>query len=217
MFIYTDESGNLSGPKRERYFVLAALLVKDERIPKRITRRAKKRGLPKKLRHLPEIKGGAFSYRYRELLFKYLMAEDVHIGLLVVDTHRIPKHLRKEEGLFYLRLSEVLLERCGAGNYDHLDITFDRRDLKGITRVGFNTTLKERFSLAPRPKRFSVQHNDSTEVAGLRLAHHIAWAAYQKYQRGDPRWCKMLSPKIISEESFDLSPLKTKPHTSPWG
>lgn len=217
MFVYLDESGNLTSGKNQQYFVLAALLVKDERIPKRITRKAKKRGLPRKLRHLTEIKLGRGSRRYREILFRCLVAEDVRIGFLVVDTNRIPEHLKKEEGLLYLRLSKFLLECCGVDEYNHLDITFDKRDLRGITKVVFNNSLKERFALAPKPKRFAVHHNDSTQVAGLRLVHHLAWAAFQKYQRGNPYWYELFSPKIIFEESADFIFKKTKPRTSPWG
>lgn len=204
MFIYLDESGSLTPAKNQQYFVLAALLVKDERIPKKLIRRAKEQGLPRKLQRLTEIKIGKKLNRYRELLFRYLVAEDVRIGFLVVDTKLTPEHLRREEGLLYLRLSKILLERCGVDKYDHLDITFDKRDLRGITKVVFNNSLKERFALSPKPKRFAVYHNDSTEVAGLRLVHHLAWATFQKYQRSNPYWCELFSPKIVFEEFVDF-------------
>jgi len=204
MFIYIDESGNLSAPKGERYFVLAALLVKDERTPKRLIRKAKKRGFPKKLWQLPEVKGRESSGRFLHFLLGDLSREDVGVGILVADVRKIPRHLRGKEGLLYLKLSQLLLEECRASEYSPLILKFDRKPLTGITREGFNTALRERFVITPKPKRFEIYHHDSTEDAGLQIVHHIAWSTYQKYQHNDRRWYDLFSQKIIVEKLFTL-------------
>lgn len=214
MFIYVDESGNLSGPKGEQYFVLTALLVKDERTPKKLIRKAKKRGLPKKLRRLPEVKGRESSSRFLRFLLGDLSQEDVGIGILVADVRKIPKHLRGKEGLLYLKLSQLLLEECGAGEYSPLILKFDRKPLTGVTKEGFNTALRERFVITPEPKRFEIYHHDSTEDAGLQVVHHIAWSTYQKYQHNDKQWYDLFSQKIIVEKLFSLPPKKTNPANS---
>lgn len=204
MFIYIDESGNLSGLKGERYFVLAALLVKDERTPKILIRKAKKRGFPKKLRRLPEVKGRESSGRFLHFLLEDLSREDVGIGILVADVRKIPKHLRGKEGLLYLKLSQLLLEECRAGGYSPLILKFDRKPLTGVTKVGFNTALRGRFVITPKPRRFEIYHHDSTTDAGLQVVHHIAWSIYQKYQHGDKQWYDLFSSKIIVEKLFTL-------------
>lgn len=204
MFIYIDESGNLDGKKGERYFVLVALLVRDERTPKKLIHKAKKRGLSKKLRQLPEVKGRKSSGRFLHFLLGDLSREDVGIGILVVDVRKIPKHLQGKEGLLYLKLSQLLLEECGAGEYGSLVLKFDRKPLTGITREGFNTALRERFVITSKPRRFEIYHHDSTTDAGLQVVHHIAWSTYQKYQHNDKRWYGLFSRKIIVEKPFIL-------------
>ena len=88
MKIYVDESGDLGfGPRASRYFVLAALVVRDEQKIRRCFKKIRQRNLKKSFRDLPEFKYNntkGLIKNYRELTAALGEKPELHYEDIVI-------------------------------------------------------------------------------------------------------------------------------------
>jgi hypothetical protein len=90
-----------------------------------------------------------------------------------------------------LAVQQVLLD------HDHLILTFDRR----YTNPALRDRLTE-FIVAGAAKpgqTLSFIHADSQRERALQAADAVAWSLFQKYERGDETFYRLLEARVKSE------------------
>jgi hypothetical protein len=50
----------------------------------------------------------------------------------------------------------------------------------------------------PALAHLEIIHRDSTTDPGLQAIDYVCWAAFQKWQRGDPAWYALISNRVIT-------------------
>ncbi len=200
MHVYVDESGNLIGPKgQKRIFLIGALRAEDNRAIRKLFEQAKRYTLPKGQRHLTEIKASWAPDRFRQHILRGLSRLDVKIHLSVYRAERIPWELRGHEGLIYLHLVREAVSSCLTEEVHVTHVIIDKRQLHGISREDFDLHLRVALALRlPANARLKIIHRDSTIDPGLQAVDYVCWAVFQKWQRGDPAWCALISDRVVT-------------------
>jgi len=87
-YIFIDESGDL-GQYESRYFIVAAIVFNDDKIPKRIISHTRKRILNKKQKLTSELKANKSNNRIGEYVLKQIAKSDCSIFTTAVDKSKI--------------------------------------------------------------------------------------------------------------------------------
>lgn len=197
MLYFIDESGDFTTDKTtDKNFILAAVITHTYKPVQVVLKRARKT-LPPKLKEFGEIKGGRAPKKYKQKIFNEIRkAKDIELAVCIFKPNTIPKRLQKKEGVVYSLLLRKFLERMGIKNQSMADIICDDRSLPGTSREGIRLLLQTEF-LGERTslKKLEIDFKDSASNAGLQIVHWVAWAFYQKYQRKDGQWVKILGEK----------------------
>jgi hypothetical protein len=201
MHTYVDESGNLIGPEGpKRIFLVGALKVENNRAVRKLFEQAKRYALPKGQRHLTEIKASQAPDRFRRHILRGLSKLDVEVHLSVCKAERIPWELKGHEGLTYLHLVRETIIPCLTEKRLHVCVVIDKRQLHGISRADFDLHLRAALSLhLPADAYLQILHRDSTIDPGLQAVDYVCWAAFQKWQRGNPEWYALMSSRIVTQ------------------
>lgn len=177
MFVYLDESGNLT-KGNGKHFIVATFTVGN---PQRIAnafRRWQHSKFPKKLRDQSEVKfnDSHLNDDIRKKTIIYLAKQDIRIFYTYLKITNIPKEYRKkgkvhESGLLYAEIVRATLELYLPLTEQHFIIIRDKRTLKGMSPKDFHERLK--LSLLPKlpPKvMFHTQAVDSTTSPKVQIA-----------------------------------------------
>ncbi|MFQ5594907.1 MAG: DUF3800 domain-containing protein [Anaerolineae bacterium] len=201
MHIYVDEAGNLIGPEgEERIFLVGTLKTENNRAIRKLFERAKRHTLPKKQRHLTEIKASWASDRFRQRILRGLSKLDVEVHLAVCRVEQMPWELKGREGLVYLHLVRETIRTCLTEEAQETYVVIDKRQLHGISRANFDLHLRVALALhLPANARLEIIHRDSTTDPGLQASDYVCWAAFQKWQRGDPEWYVLIDSRVTTE------------------
>jgi len=200
MHIYVDEAGNLIGPEgKERIFLVGTLKTENNRAIRKLFERAKRYALPKKQRHLTEIKASSAPDRFRQRILRGLSKLDVEVHLAVCRAERIPWALKGHEGLVYLHLVRETIRACLTEEAQETYVVIDKRQLHGISRADFDLHLRVPLALQlPANARLEIIHRDSTTDPGLQAIDYVCWAAFQKWQRGDSEWYALIGGQVTT-------------------
>ena len=196
-----DEAGSFGAATgEEQCFIIGALRMRNIKPLRKLFRQTKRYALPKRLRHLAEVKASAAPDKFRERLYRGLSQLDVEIHLAVVALDGLPHRLRDNESLLYVYMVQEVLIRSVSATGDHVVLVFDQRRLKGMHRAEFNAHVRARMSLVVGENtRLEIYHRDSTTDVTVQAIDFVCWAAYRKYQRGDNRWYDLIRDKIETE------------------
>lgn len=201
IYIAVDESGSFGAAvSGERYFIIGALRMKDIKPLRKLFRQVKRYGLPKRLRHLAEVKASAVPDKFRERLYHGLSQLNVEIHLAVVELSCVPQSVKGNEGLLYLYLVQEVLTNCVSAQDIQVALVLDQRRLKGMYRSEFNAHIRARLALDFGERvHVEIYHRDSTTDVSVQAADFVCWSAYRKYQRGDSRWYDIIRDRIKTE------------------
>ena len=194
MYIYIDESeGDI--------LVIAAVVTDKPKELKNVMRRTQQRKLQRKNPVHAEIKATDATDKFKGYFYKHLARlEEPRIYSIRIDKQRIPRHLRSEQGLLYLRMVIALLEQAVPKEARNVLVFYDRRPLKGVPPSAIVATLAQKFRVRfDQPVRFEAYPTDSTEDLGIQVADFVSHALFQKYQRGNTEWYDVIK-KMISKE-----------------
>lgn len=189
MYIYLDESGNLTG-KNGQYFIIGSYTVGD---PKRIAnafRRWQRIKFPKKMKVQSEIKFNDPHIKdvLRLKTIKYLAEQDIRIFYTYLKRKNIPENYRRngkihDTGLLYAEIVRATLELYLPVTELKLIVLRDKKSLKRMSVQEFHETLK--LSLLPKlpPKiLFHVYTVDSTSNPQIQVADWICGALARYYE-----------------------------------
>ena len=86
-----------------------------------------------------------------------------------------------------------------AGRFPRIEITLDRRYTNERLRNLLEIAIRERLSDLPHQVVLIRQEN-SLHIKELQAVDFIAWAFYQKYERGNHQFYDCIASRIVEEE-----------------
>lgn len=211
MFIYLDESGNLT-KSNGKYFIVASYSIND---PKRVSngfRRFQKNKFPKKLRSQTEIKfnDSHIDDDLRLRTLKHFVAQDIRIFYTFLNKKNVPEEYHKKgkihkTGQLYSEIVVATLDLYLPITEKSFIITRDQRVLKGVTISQFNEALKT--SLLPKlPAKtlFLIHTVDSAGSPQVQIADWIcgALARYHEQKPMGNEFYNVLKNYIVQEKEL---------------
>lgn len=194
MHIYIDESeGDV--------LIIVAVVTDQPKRLKNVMRRTQERKLPKKQQTHNEIKATDATDKFKRYFYEHLaQLEASRIYSIHIEKKRLPKHLRGQEGLLYVRMVVELLKHAVPSDALRVFVFYDRRPLKAVPPASLVTTLGQEFGVRlDRPVRFEVFPTDSTTDAGIQVADFISHALFQKYQHRNTEWYDAIKKLVVRE------------------
>lgn len=207
MYIYLDESGNLTR-SNEKYFVVGSYTIGD---PKRIAhafRKWQQSKFPKKIRFQSEVKFND-SHLEDELRLRtitFFAKQDIHIFYSYLKAKNIPAEYREKEGsiktgLLYTEIVGETLDLYLPVREREFRIFRDQRILKGMVLSEFNEHLKARLlPKLPAKTLLQIQSVDSTTSPEIQVADWVCGglARYHEQKFLGDQFYDILKNNIVS-------------------
>ena len=191
---YLDESDDVVPFSGSRYLVIAVLITRTPRPIELHVKRTRK-GLGRRARP-DELKAADLETTVIERLLKAIAEEDVEIMAVIVDKQAILRPPADAEDIYREAVTRVV--RHCVERHPRLELWLDKRYTKPALRDRLERTLRE--GIADLAQQVVLVHQeDSRKQKGLQAVDHVAWALYQKYERGG-RLHQILEGKIVVEE-----------------
>ena len=196
-FIYIDESGDL-GLKGSKHLVLAALAVDELRPLDRIIKRTRRR-FKKELKGASELKANKSSDEIRQYLLKQVNTlENAGVFFIVLEKKRLVSgYLRSNKHKLYNYVAGRLASYLPLGGSE-LHIRIDRSKGRQVLEQDFNDYFLSRLRQGAE-SRITIQHSGSQNWAGLQIADFLAWACFQKFERGNGSFLELVQ---IQNEAY---------------
>lgn len=194
-YAYIDESGSITVSQSSHYLIVAALCVNSDQNISRVVRRVQK----KFSAYIPsgELKAKKSTERIINLLLTALSKQPIELYALIVDRQVIEHPTKDPEDIYrwaMARLVAKLVER-----YPQIEIIVDKRYTKADLRYRLERSMRQ--GIADLPQRYVlIRHEDSILWKELQAVDFIAWAFFQKYERGDSQFYELIKATIVSEE-----------------
>lgn len=211
MFIFLDETGNLTKDKN-KYFIVASYTVGDHRrIRKEFLKWRASKTFPKRLRHLSELKFNdkRISENLRLRTVKFIADQDVRIFYTYVLKKNIPRDFRKKRGLetgkLYLEIVAATLDLYLPITESEFRVFYDRRQLKRLHKKEFIESLTAHVALQlPAKVLPQIEDVDSTAMPQVQVADWICGALgryYEKKKNGE-KYYEILKRNIVKEQEL---------------
>jgi hypothetical protein len=206
-YAFIDESGTVGTETGTHFLIIAVICGKQARdieIP--VQRAQKKFGTSL-------ASGELKATNSREAVILRLLGElvkaDIQIVAVVVDQKTVARPPKDGEEIYRKAVSRTvhhLVER-----WPRIQICLDQRYTNDQLRFELERRIREAIVDLPQKVVLIRQLNSQTQ-RGLQAADFIAWAFFQKYERGDGRFVDVLASRIVQEEQIlQKSWLKGKP------
>lgn len=213
MFVYLDESGNLTKDK-EHYFIVGSYTVGDPRRISKAFRKWQRTKFPRKLKGQSEVKfnNPTLDDKLRLKTIKFLANQDIRIFYTFLKKENIPREYRKkgkvhETGLLYTEIVGETLELYLPIAELEFRVFRDRKTLRGVNLAQFNEILNARL-LPKLPARVILQiaAEDSSTHPQIQVADWIcgALARYYENKKYGKEFYEILKNNIVrSKELFE--------------
>lgn len=190
MFIFLDESGNLTKSK-ESYFVLGGFITNHPRRTAKAFRKWQNIKFPKKIRRKKEVKFSdtGLDEKLRLKTINYFVQQDIRIFYTFLNKHNIPLEYRKkkgiETGLLYAEITGKTLNLLLPTTDVEFRVFRDRRQLKKLSQAKFNEILKLDLLLnLPAKAVLQIESLDSSSYVNIQIADWICGALFRYYNKG---------------------------------
>jgi hypothetical protein len=207
MEIYLDESGNLGrlgarASKADPYFVIAALIVRDDLSIKRCIKDIRRRKIKKKYRVRSELKFSNSDETIRRRILECVGRTDNDIAYALLRKYQVDEDLRDKPQVVYNYLCKRLLYRI-IGKYEMsgiINIIVDR-SLYGVQRENFNDYVEGKIGVRI-PASIEVYHVDSKQSPCVQAVDFIAGAISRKYRDADDLYYQKIENRICIALDF---------------
>lgn len=197
-YAFLDEFGGVAVfTPREPFLIVAVLVVPIPRALELLVKRAHKRfggdiatGEMKATRSSPKA--------VRRIL-EAIAQEDVAIVLTVLDKREIVKPPKDPEGLYRRTVARAL--RVCVEHWRCLQVTLDKRYTSPHLRQKLEWYVREEIANISG-QAVMIRQEDSAAVKALQAVDYVAWAAGQKYVRGDDSYYQVIKSKVVVEETI---------------
>jgi hypothetical protein len=196
--VLVDESGDL-GKYGTKYFIIAALQIREEKPLGRIIKRARQRKLKKKMSELSELKAVNSTEALRRFILGRIASLDCNIYLLAVDKEKIAPQLLAVQNKLYNWLCRLLCQQISG---EKIRLVIDKKYNNRLLRKDFNDYLER--ELLKHGIAASIEHLESHSYPPLQAVDFIAWAANRKFSSGDDSYYKIIQSKVsnLGEEKL---------------
>ncbi len=193
-YAFIDESGTVGAKKGTNFFVIAALSINRSRILEALVRRALK-----KYGRLSsgELKASREKESTTLRMLKRIAEQDVNIVAVIVDQRAIVRSPVDEEEIYRRATTRAIYHLVE--KFPAIHISLDWRYTKAILR----DELEKYIRVGIKNLQHTVvliRQESSHERKELQAADAVAWAFFQKYERGDSRFCDIIASKVIGED-----------------
>jgi len=194
-YAFIDESGTVGIPDGTHFLVVAILNAGQPRGIEMPVRRALKKYGPS-LSH-GEIKAADFEEKAVARLLAAIAKQDVSILTTIVDQSVIIKPPKEMEEIYRFAVAKTvyqLVERC-----PWVNICLDRRYTNERHRFELETKIREAIQDLPQ-KVVLIRQENSLSRKELQAVDAVAWAVFQKYERGNNEFYNIISARVVYEE-----------------
>ncbi|MFZ5820627.1 MAG: DUF3800 domain-containing protein [Chloroflexota bacterium] len=197
-YAFIDESGTVGVPNGAHFLVVAVLTSTQPRDLELPVRRA----LKKYGRSLTqgEIKATHASEKMNLRMLEAIAGRDVSIVAVIVNQQAItrpPDDLEQIYRQAVARAIHILAER-----FPQVEICLDKRYTHEPLRYELERHIRE--DLVDISRQFVLIRQESSQARKeLQAADAVAWAFFQKYERGDARFYDVVASKVIAEELIE--------------
>lgn len=207
--VYVDESGDLGfGPRASQYFVLAAVVVRDDQKIRRCFKKIRQRKLKKSLRDLPEFKFNNTKGLIKDLILQCIADCDLDITYAVLRKNQVHSRLRDKQQIIYNYLTGSLISRI-AYQYaieGHIYVCIDKSTYS-LERDHFDDYLTYRMFDNGAPNatsldQLAIEHLDSRTEPCIQAADFVAGAVHQMYRENDETYYRIIEPRIAIALDF---------------
>jgi len=207
--IYVDESGDLGfGPRASHYFVLAALIVRDEQTIRRCFKKIRQRKLKKSLRDVPEFKYNNTKGLIKDRILQCIADCDLDIAYAVLRKDQVYGRLRDRQQIVYNYLTGSLISRI-VSQYAFEGCIYVCMDksMYNLQRDHFDDYLAYRMfdngvSCATPLDHLVVEHVDSRVEPCIQAADFAAGAVHQRYRENDETYYSIIEPRTTIALDF---------------
>lgn len=197
-YAFIDESGTVGAPGRTHYLVVAVLIAGRARDVEMPVRRALKK-FGRSLRR-GEIKAANFEESAIARFLREIAKVDVSILATIVNQSVIQRPPCEMEEIYRRAVAQTvyrLVER-----YPRIDICLDKRYTNQRHRFALEKHIRESIQDLPQ-KIVLIRQEDSVRCKELQAVDAVAWAMFQKYERGKDQFYEIISPRIMLEEFIE--------------
>jgi len=194
-YAFLDESGTVS-PFTGSHFLVAALIsTAHPRVLELHVRRAQKK-YGASLRS-GEMKADSSREAVIAEILAAIASEPVTIITVAVDKQAIARPPTDLEDIYRQMVSQAvghLLRR-----WPRVDICLDKRYTAERLRYRLERAVREAVADLPH-EVLIIRQEDSIARKELQAADFVAWAIFQKYERGDNRFYDIIAHRLVAEE-----------------
>ncbi len=194
-FAFIDESGNVASFRQNHILVVAALGMDNSRSIARIIRKTQKKYGSSLASG--ELKAKKSDDALTESLLTALVQEKIEIFSVIID-RRVIEHLPEDpEDVYRWAVARLVVKLVKA--HPNIEIVLDRRYTKENLRYLLEKKIREAISGLPQ-RYVMIRQEDSMLTKELQAVDFIAWAFFQKYERGNTKFHGWIAARIIEEE-----------------
>jgi hypothetical protein len=207
MKIYLDESGNFGGlganaSKEDPYFVLAALMVREDLPIMRCVKNIRRRKIKKKYKKTSELKFSNSDDNIRRKVLECIGKTDNDVAYALLRKCQVNEGLQDKPQIVYNYLCKQLLYRI-IGKYQAValvEIIVDK-SFYGVQRENFNDYLEGRIGRGISVD-IGVTHVDSKQCPCVQAVDFVAGAISRKYRDDDDSYFLKIEPRIAIALDF---------------
>ncbi len=193
-YAFMDESGT-PGVRGAHFFVVAAIASSDPRHLEKPIRRAFRQAL-KKFGDINEVKASDFDEDVVANLLAEISEKDVAIFATIVDQRAILLPPKDAEEIYRYAASRTV--RSMAERFPRLNLFIDKRYTNARLRFLLEKAIRDELESLSY-QNIIIQQENSASRKELQAADAVAWAVFQKHERGDLRFFRLIEPKIAEE------------------
>jgi len=189
-YIFLDESGDLGfSAKSSKYFIVAALCTKEEKIVNRCIKTVRT-GLSKKYKKT-EMKFSNSSNPTRRRVLKCIAGKNISISYISLKKEWIYHYLRDKQPIIHnYMIGQLLSNILYCASVIRTTIIIDKflpyKKIEGFNKyIDFKT-----------PVRIEVEHQTSHGNNGLQAVDFVAGAIHKKYRDNKESFYNIISDKI---------------------
>lgn len=194
-FAYIDEAGNVAPSRHNHILVVAALGIENSQTIARIIRKTQKK-YGSSLSS-GELKAKKERASLTENLLTAFAKEPIEVFSVIIDRQIIEHPPVDPEDIY--RWSMARLVSKLVKQYPNIEVVLDRRYTKEHLRYQLEKTIREGITNLPQ-QYVMIRQEDSINTKELQAVDFIAWAMFQKYERGEFRFYERIASVIIEEE-----------------
>lgn len=194
-YAFVDESGTADAFSGSHFLAIALLSTRRPRAIELHVKRALKRYGTSLASG--EMKADASREVVIKRLLQAIAQESVAIVAVIVDKRDIARPPKDSEEIY--REAVTLAVRHAVARWPRIDVCLDKRYTTKRLRYELEKAIREGITDLHQ-EVVIIRQEDSIACKELQAADYVAWAFFQKYERGDNRFYEIIADKVIVEE-----------------